>query len=377
LSSCKALKDLRPLAGLSQLKSLGLGWCERLKDVNPLAGLKQLYSLELTSCKVLKDLTPVAELTKLGILDLDFCEAVKDLSPLAGLTGLHMLGLEYCKRVKDLSPLAGMSQLDWLQLRGCDSVRDVSPLAGLSQLRSLSLSGKALKDLSPLAGLTQLDSLELSYCSEALSLTPLRTVIEHLSELKLEEGAFADLPHELCGTFGENVRDQVLDYFRARDQQGAAPLSTAKALIVGNGRAGKTTLVRRLQGQPADPDEPATHAIRLEQWHSAFRPVDSSPSTPPQPVIVNLRDFGGQDIYHHTHRLFFQGGSVFVIVWTTDWPPLGPCDALEQNPFRPLAYWLDQVLSLNCQPQVVLVRNRRAGEPLEANWRTQVARFSL
>ncbi len=37
-----------------------------------------------------------------------------------------------------------------------------------------------------------------------------------------------------------------------------------------------------------------------------------------EPAVLNLWDFGGQDIYHGTHALFKQTRAVFLMVWTPD-----------------------------------------------------------
>ena len=40
------------------------------------------------------------------------------------------------------------------------------------------------------------------------------------------------------------------------------------------------------------------------------------PSGRAEPTTVHVWDFGGQEIYHNTHRLFASEGTVFVIVTT-------------------------------------------------------------
>jgi internalin A len=64
----------------------------------------------------------------------------------------------------------------------------------------------------------------------------------------------------------------------------------------------------------------------------------------PEPVRLNLWDFGGQDIYHGSHALFLQGQAIFLILWT---PELEHQTTYHEGELsfrhRPLSYWLDYV----------------------------------
>ena len=64
----KQIRDLAPLAGLSDLKTLGLGR-NQITDLSPLAKLTQLNKLWLPNNQI-NDLTPLAKLTKLKMLHL-------------------------------------------------------------------------------------------------------------------------------------------------------------------------------------------------------------------------------------------------------------------------------------------------------------------
>ena len=128
------ISDVSPLAGLTQLRVLSLGWTA-VWDVSPLANLTQLTWLYLWNT------------------------AVWDVSPLANLTQLTRLYLSDTA-VWDVSPLAGLPQLEGLYLSRT-AVWDVSPLANLTQLTELYLRDTAVWDVSPLANLTQLETLHL------------------------------------------------------------------------------------------------------------------------------------------------------------------------------------------------------------------------
>jgi internalin A len=55
-------------------------------------------------------------------------------------------------------------------------------------------------------------------------------------------------------------------------------------------------------------------------------------------------DFGGQEIYHSTHRLFVSRGSVFVVVWNPDQEEGKPDPEGEyHDTWYPVRYWLDYI----------------------------------
>ena len=137
--------------------------------------------------------------------------------------------------------------------------------------------------------------------------------MDELEHLSLYHCHFDDLPPHL---YGERDHENVIDLVRrdddARATQGSDDDAECKLLVVGNGGAGKTSLVRLLRGDPHRDDEPSTHAIWVD-----MQPFDIPlrGTVAPVPVRVNIWDFGGQDLYHETHRLFFQTGAVHLLVW--------------------------------------------------------------
>lgn len=57
--------------------------------------------------------------------------------------------------------------------------------------------------------------------------------------------------------------------------------------------------------------------------------------------MLNIWDFGGQDIYHGAHTLFMKTSAIFLSVWQPDFETTGEQSA-EGLLFRnyPLPYWL-------------------------------------
>ena len=131
--------------------------CNKVRDVAPLANLTNLRSLDLSSTQV-SDVTPLVNLTNLRSLDLSSTQ-VSDVTPLVNLTNLTSLNLRGAQ-VSDVAPLANLTNLTSLNLSRTQ-VSDVAPLANLTNLTSLDLSRTQVSDVAPLANLTNLRSLGL------------------------------------------------------------------------------------------------------------------------------------------------------------------------------------------------------------------------
>lgn len=110
-----------------------------------------------------------------------------------------------------------------------------------------------------------------------------------------------------------------------------------KLLLIGNGKVGKSCLVERLVNDRFEPDWKSTHAVSIEQYpkhpHQSFQ------------YLLNLWDFGGQDIYHATHRLFMQSNAIYLLCWDweTEYSPQTKCienDIERSYDNHSLAYWL-------------------------------------
>lgn len=260
------------------------------------------------------------------------------------LTHLHVWGL------RGLGCLAGLPHtLKCLDLRGCADLTQIADLPAGTRLETLDLGGCAGISAVPAGDYSELRWVWLNDCRSLQSFALLQPALKTLQQLELHGCRFRDLSAELCGVPGENVVAAIRQHFAALQQQGAAPLAECKVIVLGNGGDGKTELVRALKGLPYDKDQKSTHGIQLWKWGGGSDAEAVAPFAehPAAKLQLNIWDFGGQDLYHNTHRLFMETQAVFVVV---ERHPRTSGPRRQEHPddvARPLDYWLDQVSAVN------------------------------
>ncbi|MBT9099851.1 TIR domain-containing protein [Methylovulum psychrotolerans] len=140
----------------------------------------------------------------------------------------------------------------------------------------------------------------------------------------------------------------ILNYFQEQTIQGVDHLYEAKLLIVGEGGAGKTSLLRRLyQCDKPLPEEPeTTKGIDIHRYD--FR-LDNGRS-----FRLNVWDFGGQEIYHATHQFFLTKRSLYVLLDDTR----KDNKTVQDEGFK---YWLEAVDQWGDHSPVLIFQNEKSG----------------
>ncbi|MCB0634135.1 MAG: hypothetical protein KDD15_30600, partial [Lewinella sp.] len=173
--------------------------------------------------------------------------------------------------------------------------------------------------------------------------------LEQLSSLDVDDNPLELLPEEIKG------KDAVLRFFKDLLKQGASELFEVKMLIVGEGETGKTTLWNLLQNRDhpvPDNSQKSTVGIQIKEgWK--FIHLDR----PNDQFLVNLWDFGGQDIQYMTHQFFLTRRSFYVLM------------ADGRREVANFAYWLQIIELLGCNkavevPLPVLVVLNEKGNPI-------------
>ncbi|HYI08742.1 MAG TPA: COR domain-containing protein [Thermoanaerobaculia bacterium] len=137
---------------------------------------------------------------------------------------------------------------------------------------------------------------------------------------------------------------EVLRYYLESRTENSRPLRELKLLLVGRGKAGKTTVVKRLANEPPDPRESETHSIAIREL---------ALSCPGGEVRTRAWDFGGQEILHSTHQFFLTERSLYLLV-------LEPRTGSAQ---KDAEYWLKLIEAQGNGSPAIVVLNWSRGRP--------------
>jgi internalin A len=162
--------------------------------------------------------------------------------------------------------------------------------------------------------------------------------IRRLPELKfldVADNPGLNLPPDLAQS--DDAAKIIASCFRPRPATTAAErLNEFKLVLVGRGRAGKTTLVHKLVTDRFRRFQ-LTFGVKITEWQITVRRRN---------VRARVWDFGGQEIMHGTHRVFMTKASLYIVVVT------GEGSTFHED----AAYWLSMVRSFaGDAPVIVLV----------------------
>jgi len=146
IASLQTIADLTPLSNLKKLTRLQLDQNYRLKDISPLANLTQLKYLDIFCTGVLS----ISELKNLINLEyINICMApITNISVVSNFTKLKEFWA-FDLPITDLSVFSNLSELELLYIAG-GNIKDISALQNLSKLKYINLWENKVEDIKPL-----------------------------------------------------------------------------------------------------------------------------------------------------------------------------------------------------------------------------------
>ncbi|WNJ18737.1 COR domain-containing protein [Pontibacter sp. G13] len=294
---------------------------------------------------------------------------------------LHYVDLEGNKKLKELELECEYPDLHTLMLREC-ALASFSLRYETKTLAHLYLSFNKISklELGPELRWDTLSSLLLRENELGGLPEDLLERMPHLDALYLGTNPLPMDVRSKIEAYGPD-RNHLKIYQKYLDQRKIGrlhPDDECKVLFIGNGKAGKTNLVRKIMGLPFDPDWKSTHGITLEVKN--LKP----PKGVGVPYRLNLWDFGGQDIYHSTHRLFMKANAVYVLAWCQETEYQETCTGEEigrdgakitvsyQN--HSLTYWLNYAQKLGEKNPLILTKTRSTPDQYASSDRDQVSK---
>jgi internalin A len=338
ISSCLSLETLdlsgHALTSLDFLRSL-----DKLQVVN-------VNNNHLTDIEALADLQNLTDVNISG-------NKIKRLSPLSSSLTLKSLDAQN-NPIEDINSISGLYRLEKINLN-LTGVRELSFVKRLRNLFEINLADNKIESAQALIELPFIGRIDLS--NNLIREVP-RSIIDlqWLESLNLRGNPIEGVDKELFeGPDEKKTLESLRDYYRGL-ARGRVKHDEVKLLMVGNGRVGKTSVVSRLLDHEFDPDQPSTHGIQLRQWQLDNVVQDKLNG---RPLKINIWDFGGQDIYHATHRLFMKTRALFLLVWDseTEDAQFSLDEFNERYENFSLPYWIDYIKVLSGSP-VIIVQNK-------------------
>jgi internalin A len=257
------------------------------------------------------------------------------------ITWLKRLNLSFNSLTKLPTWLKQLSNLETLDLRG-NQLSELFPgLSELQNLQSINLRNNRFTILP----------IELRELKKLTFISVDNNVIEVIPEwffnfktIFIENNPITDPPIEIVNRGTQSI----LNYFKELEK-GVESLYEAKLLIVGEGGAGKTSLMNKILNEDCylNPYEPSTKGIEINPFY-----FDTHEK---RQFRINIWDFGGQEIYHATHQFFLTRRSLYLLL--SD-------NRAENTDFN---YWLQVIELLSGNSPLLIVQNERDDRKKDIN----------
>ena len=284
---------------------------------------------------------------------------------------LSLDGIEYLEGLKSLSiinpievniePINSLVNLEQLTLQS-KSKLNLDTIKSLNKLLYLNLRGSNIDSLIPFINyfpniqIIDMDGCNVNKIPESFISLNFKVISEkttYRDRINLEK-----FNRKQINLFANDIKippmeivkqgNLVMKKYYQSLQGETSKLNEAKLVLVGEGAAGKTSLINRFTKNEFNPREDKTDGISITPWKVN---VDK------EEITLHCWDFGGQEIMRATHQLFLSERSIYVIVLD---------GRKDENP----EHWLKQVLAVSKSSPILVVLNK-SDEHYDDNIRRQ------
>lgn len=343
--------------GLKKLTSLDVSYNKIFKISSEIKALKMLEKLNLGENNLEQIPSEIGQLENLSFLDLRFNKLRSIPLEIGQLQNLSSLELTGNPKINEYSFLANLKNLKTLHLCRNHLTSIPKEIYQLKKLNHLNLRYNRIDNINFLDNLSNIKEVYLR--ENRIKEIP-RTLLKHklLLHLEVVENPINSIPNEIiAGTKWKNYHANALPDLRqwcADLAEGSIPNYYFKLLILGNGRVGKSCIVDALQRRPFDKNKESSHAINLEKWHKEPPITFSTPQ-------YFIWDFGGQEIYHSTHKWFMRSRAVYLVIWDRtsekETKIKDPITGLNLDN-HDIPYWINTIRATNKNIPILLVESK-------------------
>ncbi|MCD0469170.1 leucine-rich repeat domain-containing protein [Flavobacterium sp. JAS] len=326
--------DIYFLEDFTSLKSLNLA-NNKISDISIIQNLKLLERLDLDHNDI-SNISAIKNLTNLTSLVI-WKNKISDISILKNLKNLLFLDLSY-NQISDISVMSNFTHLSELILWE-NNLHDITVLEKLINLKTLNLGQNLINDISSLKNLknlkeVNLENNQISDITLLLKIDSLETVILNGNK-KIE----IDFPSEVLNADWQAVK------FYSENSKKSVPFKNVKILLLGNPNIGKSNLLEYLETNKIPRLNELTHGVVYKRI--TFNDIN-----------FHIWDFGGQEYFHATHKLFFSPSALNIVLWGNYQSRLED-ESRTQN--FDLNYWLrtiEQLTKTDKKEEVLVIENK-------------------
>lgn len=275
---------------------------------------------------------------------------IKDISALFSLKRIEFLNLSN----NEIENISGLTKLKNIQIAHLNNneISHVPKLKNLKKLREIYLSNNLISDVDFLEESIQIETVDL-HSNKIQDLLPLEKLLQN-SNIEIKNSSW----EKKCISVSKNSRNinppyEILNlgkndfflYLRQLDYENKLNLDPyynkeIKVVLVGNSYSGKSTFLNYLKTKRFKKGLPSTHWLVTEELKNI--------KIGKEELKLRFFDFGGQDYYHDTHKMFFSSDSIYLLLWDEKSNFLGKIkddrnDSNEEIDIFPLEYWLDSI----------------------------------
>ena len=256
-------------------------------------------------------------------------------------------------QIQDISGIENLKELEVAHLNN-NKIIKVPKLSDLNNLKELYLSNNLIEEPDFLDDCLQLVTVDL-HSNKISNLIKLENLLrDSLTGIDFKNSSWEKEgisisnnspnivpPYEVL----EQPKEGFFLYVKQMNYESVLKLDSyynkeIKIILVGNSTSGKSTMLNYLKTKRIKKNIPITHWLVTEELQNVK--IDDE--------IFKLRffDFGGQDYYHDTHKMFFTSDCVYLLLWDNNSNHLGEIEDKRGLPIIktqvfPLEYWLDSI----------------------------------
>lgn len=268
----------------------------------------------------------IFDLINLKVLDLsnNFIEDLKGLGELKMLVDLNLSN----NMIEEVSEIEKLKELKWVNLSNNNIANIDSIITSSNQYEWIDVSDNRIENLDK-----DVLKLNLPLVWSSSNEKP------GLKALFVKNNPIKSPIYE----FIKSGQEVLESYYNAMELTGRSSLLEAKLILVGEGGVGKTSLRYLLQNENSQLPSinQSTHGLEVSNF--------SFKTSTDLDFRVNMWDFGGQEVYHGTHNLFYTPRSLYLLI----------TDGRRQN--TNIDYWLETIKTFGHNSPVMLIENRKSG----------------